>query len=516
MLDSAIKNQLEGLFAQLEAHYTFDIFVHPQHESRAELVDLLEEVASCSDKLSCRLQESEGLKMILLKNGEDTGISFRAVPGGHEFTSLLMAILNADGKGKNFPDEFITRRIKALRGPINLTTYISLTCTNCPDVVQALNVMVILNNQIRHEAVDGGINGEEVNRRKIQAVPTVFADGEQIHVGRGGIGDLLEKLEARYGSVEMEAAEIKEYDVLVAGGGPAGATAAIYSARKGLRVAVIAERIGGQVNETLGIENLISVPQTTGKQLAQDLKKHLAEYHIDILENRRIEKVSVEDDGMKVLSVKGGESFKAPVLIIATGANWRKLNVPGEEKYIGHGVAFCPHCDGPFYKDKEVAVIGGGNSGVEAAIDLAGICSKVTIFEFLETLKADTVLQEKAKSLPNVNIFTHTQTVEVLGDGDKVVGLIKKDRSSEREEIFAVDGIFVQIGLTANSALFKELVETNRMGEILTDKNGRTSVKGIYAAGDVTDVTFKQIVIAMGEGAKAALAAFEDRMRGEI
>lgn len=436
MLDSAIKEQLKGLFAQLDAHYTFDIFVHPRHESRAELVDLLEEVASCSEKLSCRLQESEGLKFILLKEGEDTGITFRAVPGGHEFTSLLMAILNADGKGKNFPDEFITRRIRALRGPINLTTYLSLGCTNCPDVVQALNLMVVLNPQIRHEAVDG-------------------------------------------------------------------AAAAIYSARKGLRVAVVAERIGGQVNETMGIENLISVPRTTGKELAQDLKSHLAAYHIDILENRRIEKAEVVGE-MKVLSVKGGESYKAPVLIIATGANWRKLNVPGEEKYIGHGVAFCPHCDGPFYKGKEVAVIGGGNSGVEAAIDLAGICSKVTVFEFMETLKADTVLQEKVRSLPNVDIFTHTQTVEVLGDGDKVVGMIKKDRSSDKEEIFALDGIFVQIGLTANSALFKDLVETNRMGEILTDKNGRTSVKGIYAAGDVTDISYKQIIIAMGEGAKAA------------
>ena len=250
-----------------------------------------------------------------------------------------MAVLNADGKGKNFPDEFITRRIKALRGPINLTTYLSLTCTNCPDVVQTLNVMVVLNHQIRHEAVDGAINEDEVNRMKVQAVPTVFADGEQIHVGRGSIGDLLEKLEARYGSVELEAAETKEYDVLVAGGGPSGTTAAIYSARKGLKVAVIAERIGGQVNETMGIENLISIPQTTGKQLAQDLKKHLAEYNIDILENRRIEKVEVAE-GMKVLSVKGGETYKAPVQIIATGANWRKLNVPGEEKYIGHGVAF--------------------------------------------------------------------------------------------------------------------------------------------------------------------------------
>ena len=496
MLDSAIKEQLKGLFAQLDAHYTFDIFVHPRHESRAELVDLLEEVASCSEKLSCRLQESEGLKFILLKEGEDTGITFRAVPGGHEFTSLLMAILNADGKGKNFPDEFITRRIRALRGPINLTTYLSLGCTNCPDVVQALNLMVVLNPQIRHEAVDGAVNEEEVNRMKVQAVPTVFADGEQIHVGRGNIGDLLEKLEVRYGASVSESFETKEYDVLVAGGGPAGAAAAIYSARKGLRVAVVAERIGGQVNETMGIENLISVPRTTGKELAQDLKSHLAAYHIDILENRRIEKAEVVGE-MKVLSVKGGESYKAPVLII-------------------HGVAFCPHCDGPFYKGKEVAVIGGGNSGVEAAIDLAGICSKVTVFEFMETLKADTVLQEKVRSLPNVDIFTHTQTVEVLGDGDKVVGMIKKDRSSDKEEIFALDGIFVQIGLTANSALFKDLVETNRMGEILTDKNGRTSVKGIYAAGDVTDISYKQIIIAMGEGAKTALAAFEDRMRGEV
>ena len=447
MLDSAIKEQLKGLFAQLDAHYTFDIFVHPRHESRAELVDLLEEVASCSEKLSCRLQESEGLKFILLKEGEDTGITFRAVPGGHEFTSLLMAILNADGKGKNFPDEFITRRIRALRGPINLTTYLSLGCTNCPDVVQALNLMVVLNPQIRHEAVDGAVNEEEVNRMKVQAVPTVFADGEQIHVGRGNIGDLLEKLEVRYGASVSESFETKEYDVLVAGGGPAGAAAAIYSARKGLRVAVVAERIGGQVNETMGIENLISVPRTTGKELARDLKSHLAAYHIDILENRRIEKAEVVGE-MKVLSVKGGESYKAPVLIIATGANWRKLNVPGEEKYIGHGVAFCPHCDGPFYKGKEVAVIGGGNSGVEAAIDLAGICSKVTVFEFMETLKADTVLQEKVRSLPNVDIFTHTQTVEVLGDGDKVVGMIKKDRSSDKEEIFALDGIF---GLSCNS-----------------------------------------------------------------
>ena len=291
MLDSAIKEQLKGLFAQLDAHYTFDIFVHPRHESRAELVDLLEEVASCSEKLSCRLQESEGLKFILLKEGEDTGITFRAVPGGHEFTSLLMAILNADGKGKNFPDEFITRRIRALRGPINLTTYLSLGCTNCPDVVQALNAMTTLNPFITHEMVDGALYQDEVDALKIQGVPSVFADGKLIHVGRGEFGELLSKLEAQYGINEsLTEKTVKRYDVVVVGGGPAGASAAIYSARKGLSVAVVAERIGGQVKETVGIENLISVPETTGTQLADNLRLHMRQYPIDLLEHRRIEK----------------------------------------------------------------------------------------------------------------------------------------------------------------------------------------------------------------------------------
>ena len=520
MLDSAMKDQLSGIFSGLVSQYVFDIQVAPDHESRQELIDLLGDVASCSDHLSCSVADGEGLQFTIVKDGMPTGIRFRAVPNGHEFTSLLLAVLNSDGKGKNIPDESICARVRALNGPIKLTTYVSLTCTNCPDVVQALNVMATLNSRITHETVDGAINQKEVEAMKVQGVPSVFADGRLINVGRSDLGELLSKLEAQYGineggvdnSVEKP---VKNYDVLIVGGGPAGAASAIYSARKGLNVAVIAERIGGQVKETVGIENLISVPQTTGQQLANDLLTHINDYPVDILEHRRVDKVEL-DGSAKLLTTSTGERFSAPALIVATGASWRKLNVPGEEKYIGHGVAFCPHCDGPFYKGKEVAVIGGGNSGVEAAIDLAGICSKVTVFEFMETLKADTVLQEKVRSLPNVDIFTHTQTVEVLGDGDKVVGMIKKDRFSDKEEIFALDGIFVQIGLTANSALFKDLVETNRMGEILTDKNGRTSVKGIYAAGDVTDISYKQIIIAMGEGAKAALAAFEDRMRGEV
>ena len=516
MLDSAIKEQLKGLFAQLDAHYTFDIFVHPRHESRAELVDLLEEVASCSEKLSCRLQESEGLKFILLKEGEDTGITFRAVPGGHEFTSLLMAILNADGKGKNFPDEFITRRIRALRGPINLTTYLSLGCTNCPDVVQALNAMTTLNPSITHEMVDGALYQDEVDALKIQGVPSVFADGKLLHVGRGEFGELLAKLEAQYGIDETKVeTEVKEYDVIVAGGGPAGGSAAIYSARKGLRVAIVAERVGGQGKETVGIENLISVPETTGSELADNLKTHLLRYPVDLLEQRKIEKVELAGKD-KLVTTSVGEKFIAPALIIATGASWRKLNVPGENDYIGRGVAFCPHCDGPFYKGKQVAVVGGGNSGIEAAIDLAGICSKVTVFEFMDELKADNVLQERLKSLPNVEVFVSSQTTEVIGNGDKLTALRIKDRKTEEERLVELDGVFVQIGLSANCSVFRDIVETNRPGEIVIDAHCRTNVTGIYAAGDVSTVPYKQIIISMGEGAKAALSAFDDRVRGLI
>lgn len=347
-------------------------------------------------------------------------------------------------------------------------------------------------------------------------MPSVYADGKLIHVGRGEFGELLEKLEATYGS-ENTGQEIpeKKYDVLIVGGGPAGSSAAIYSARKGLKVAIIAERIGGQVKETVGIENLISIPYTTGSQLADNLRTHLQHYPIDLFEHRKVEKM--EHTGKeKILSVTGGEKFVAPAIIIATGASWRRLNVPGETDYIGKGVAFCPHCDGPFYKGKHVAVIGGGNSGIEAAIDLAGICSKVTVFEFLEELKADQVLQEKAKSLPNVEILVNSQTTEVVGDKEKVTGIRTKDRTTGNERLFPLDGIFVQIGLAANSSAFKEIVATNRLGEIIIDAHCRTDIPGIYAAGDVSTVPYKQIIISMGEGAKAALSAFEDRIKGVL
>jgi len=517
MLDSSFKDQLRTIFADLKNEYTFDIYVSEQHESYKELVELLNDVASCSDKIATKLNNGKSLEFSLLKNGEDTGVKFRGVPNGHEFTSLLLAILNSDGKGKNIPDEFIVNRIKSLKGPVHLTTYVSLTCTNCPDIVQALNVMAILNPAISHEMVDGAINQEEVDALKLQGVPAVFADGKLLHVGRGDLGELLSKLEAQYGVKEQgsepDSDKIKNYDVIVVGGGPAGAAAAIYSARKGLSVALLAERVGGQVKETVGIENLISVPKTTGEELSHNIKLHLQDYPVDILEHRKVERVEAE--GLqKTVYVSGGEVYIAPALIIATGASWRKLNVAGETEYIGKGVAFCPHCDGPFYKGKHVAVVGGGNSGIEAAIDLAGICSKVTVFEFLDELKADKVLQEKAKSLSNIEIVLSAQTTEVEGNGEKITSIHVLDRKTEQAKKYDLDGIFVQIGLAANSGVFKDLVETNRFGEIEIDAHCRTNIPGVYAAGDVTNVPYKQIIIAMGEGAKAALSAFEDRIRG--
>ncbi|RNC63923.1 alkyl hydroperoxide reductase subunit F [Proteiniphilum sp. X52] len=515
MLDTSLIEQLRGIFSELGNDYLFDVSVRENHPNRVQLLELLNDVVSVSDRLSLKENPGDGLLFDILKNGAKTGVRFRAVPTGHEFTSLLLAVLNADGRGKNLPDEFVTKRVRSLKGDIRLTTYMSLTCTNCPDVVQALNAMAVINPRITHEAVDGAIYKEEADALDLQGVPAVFADGELLHVGRANFGELLSKLEAHYGveTSETEEQTVRDYDVIVVGGGPAGVAAAIYSARKGLNVAVVAERVGGQVNETGGIENLISVPNTTGGKLADDLKNHMGEYPIDIFEHRSVENVKMENT-RKIVLTQAGEIFTAPALIIATGASWRKLNVPGETEFIGRGVAFCPHCDGPFYKGKRVAVIGGGNSGIEAAIDLAGICSHVTVFEFLEELKADKVLQEKVKSLSNVEIFLHSQTTEVINNGEKVVGLKVKDRKTEEERVIDLDGVFVQIGLAPNSAAFKDVVRTNRFGEIEIDERARTDVPGIYAAGDVTTVPYKQIIISMGEGAKAALTAFDDRIRG--
>lgn len=520
MLDSSIIQQVTEIFGNLESDYTLSAYISSQREEGGQMAEFLNDFASTSSHIAVKHNEATGnaLYFELLKNGEPTGISFRGIPNGHEFTSLLLAVLNADGKGKNLPDEGIARRVRALQGDIKLQTYISLSCTNCPDVVQALNIFALLNPNIHHEMVDGALFQDEVDKRGVQAVPSVFADGELLHVGRGSMGELLEKLEQKYPSkaeAQSDAEPVhRSFDVVVVGGGPAGASAAIYSARKGLRVAILAERIGGQVKETVGIENLISVPYTTGSELADNLRTHLTHYPIELFENRRIESTELLGKE-KVVRVVGGEVFSAPAVIIATGAGWRRLNVEGEAEYIGRGVAFCPHCDGPFYAGKRVAVVGGGNSGIEAAIDLAGICQKVTVIEFMDSLKADQVLQDKARSLANVEILTSTQTMKVVGNGDKVTALQLKNRQTDEEHTLELDGVFVQIGLSANSQPFAELDKT-RIGEIIIDAHCRTNIPGVYAAGDVSSVPYKQIIIAMGEGAKAALTAFDDRTRGVI
>ncbi|MFR9645381.1 MAG: alkyl hydroperoxide reductase subunit F [Rikenellaceae bacterium] len=514
MLDRTTKEQLREIFSGLSSEYTLLIERGADHPQASEIIKFLSDVADSSPKINLTVVDGEAIQFTIVKDGAMSGVVFRAIPNGHEFSSLILAILNLDGKGKNLPNNFTSERIKRLKGSINLTTYMSLSCTNCPDVVQSLNVMAILNPQIRHEAVDGSLYQEEVNELGIQSVPSVYADGELLHVGRGSIADLLTKLETKYGTQTSAEVVTHTYDVAIAGAGPAGVTAALYLARKGLSVAIVAERIGGQVNETSAIENITSIPSTSGSKLASDLRQHIADYPtIEILDNRTIESVE-QEARIKRLQIKGGEVVESEILIIATGAEWRKLDIEGETECIGRGVAFCPHCDGPLFEGKIVAVVGGGNSGVEAAIDLAGVCKRVYLIEFMESLKADSVLQERLQSIENIEIFTNYQTTKILGNGSKVIAIEAKNRSTEELRFIELDGIFIQIGLSANSAIVKNIVNLNRSGEIEVDRNGRTSETGIYAAGDVTDVSYKQIIISMGEGAKAALAAFDDRIRG--
>ncbi len=517
MIDKDILNQVREVFSSLTGNYVLLVHAGKNDERGARMHEFADDFVSASPRLRHEDEEDGSFSFDLLKDGKPTGISFRGIPSGHEFSSLLLAILNADGKGKNLPDEMLRKRISRIKGPVSLKTYVSLTCTNCPDVVQALDVLTLLRPDFTHEMVDGAEFKDEVESLDIQGVPSVFANGELLHVGRGDFGTLLGELEDKFGSEEAldEKQTELEYDVLVIGGGPAGASASIYSARKALRTAVVAGRIGGQVNDTTGIENLISVPLTSGRDLSSALRKHMEAYKIDIFDNRVIAEIS-EADGRKRVRVKGGETFLAKALIIATGASWRKLGVEGESLYLGHGIHFCPHCDGPFYKGRRVAVVGGGNSGIEAAIDLAAVASHVTVVEFLDTLRADKVLLDKAESLPNVEILTSRQTMEVKGDGKSLTALALKDRTTGEIADLEVDGVFVQIGLAPNSDLVSGLLELSPRREVIVDDHCRTSVKGIYAAGDVTNVPFKQIIIAMGEGAKAALSVNEDLIRGVI
>lgn len=518
MLDADLKEQLKGVFANLENQIDL-IYEQSTNENQNELVQMLNGVAETSPKISAKLDstsaEHDGPpRFVIHKNGKSTGVLFTGIPGGHEFTSLILAILNADGKGK-IPDAMILKRVKSLRGPIRIKTFMSLDCENCPIVVQALNLMAVFHDDFHHETIDGAYAQAEIASLGVQGVPSVVVDGKMIHSGRSTFADLLKILEETFG-VDASVAKLSgadanlgDYDVVVVGGGPAGASAAIYSARKGLKTAMIAERFGGQVQDTKGIENLISVVYTEGPQLVAQLNQHVLSYPVKILEHRRVSRIDKDEN---IIHLESGEFLKAGSIIISTGAKWRELNIPGEKEYMGRGVAFCPHCDGPFYKGKKIAVIGGGNSGVEAAIDLAGIVSEVVLFEYNDTLKADAVLVDKLKSLPNAKIITSAKTTQVIGNGQQVTSLEYLDRNTNTVETETLEGIFVQIGLLPNSQFAKDVVETNKFGEIVVDSKGRTSAKNIYAAGDVTTTPFKQIVIAMGEGAKAALTAFEDRM----
>lgn len=514
MLDQDLIEQLKSVFAPIENEITLSYF-ESKNEKQSELIQMLEGVASANSKIKVTSQKisSEIPRFEILKNNSKTGITFSGIPGGHEFSSLVLAILNVDGKGK-IPDAAIARRIKQLKGPVNLKTYISLTCENCPDVVQALNQMSLIHAEFTHEMIDGAYVQNEIESLGIQGVPSVVHDGKLVHSGKISFSDLLAKLETHFGKTESTLSEkdknLGHYDVVVVGSGPAGAAAAIYTARKGLKTAIIFDKAGGQVQETKGIENLISVPYTEGPILASKLVEHMAAYSISSYEHRRVK--SISKDKVKHIILESGEEVLANSVIVATGAKWRELNIPGEKEYLGQGVAFCPHCDGPFYKGKDIAVVGGGNSGVEAAIDLAGIVKSVTIFEFNSELKADQVLVNKLKSLPNTKIITNAKTTAVVGDGKRVNGLKYLDRNTDQEILFPLDGIFIQIGLLPNSQFLKDTLELNKMGEIVIDAKNRTSAAGIYAAGDVTTIPYKQIVISMGEGAKAALAAFEDRM----
>jgi len=512
MFDKEIRDQLAEVFSKLSRTISM-VYDETDHENQAELLTMLQDLAATTPWLELRKSGrfAEFPRFHLEVAGRENGIRFRGIPGGHEFTSLIVAILNSDNQGK-MPDAGLQSRIRALKGPIRVQTFISLTCENCPDVVQALNQMALVHPDFSHEMVDGAYAAAEIEGLKIQGVPSVVADSKMIHSGRIHFLDLLGKLEEHYGSQALAQAETPQdlghYEVVVVGGGPAGISAAIYSARKGLKTALLAERMGGQVQDTKGIENLISVVYTEGPKLAEDLYKHLQAYDVKLLDRRRVKRI----DRDRKICLEGGESLSADAVIVASGAKWRELEVPGERDYIGRGVAYCPHCDGPFYKGKKIAVIGGGNSGVEAAIDLAGTAGEVVLLEFGDTLRADQVLIDKLKALPNTSIITSARTTELLGNGEKIVALKYVDRKSEAEHALKLDGVFVQIGLLPNSGFLKETVELTKFGEVVVDAKGHTNVPGIYAAGDVTTTPFKQIIIAMGEGAKVALAAFEDRM----
>jgi NADH-dependent peroxiredoxin subunit F len=513
MLDANLKTQLKSYLEKITRPIEIVASLDDSAKSQ-ELLALLNDIAALSDKVTVierRGDEERKPSFSIGEPGKTSGIRFAGIPMGHEFTSLVLALLQVGGHPVKL-DQAVIEQIRNLEGEYAFETYISLSCQNCPEVVQALNVMALINPRIRQVTIDGALFQNEVETRQIMAVPTVYMNGEVFGQGRSGVKEILAKLDS--GTAARSASALADkpvFDTLVVGGGPAGAAAAIYSARKGIETGVVAERFGGQVLDTLAIENFVSVEHTEGPQFATALEQHVKHYDVDIMDVQRAGKLV--PGRIHEVHLANGAVLRAKTVVLATGARWREINVPGEREYRNRGVAYCPHCDGPLFKGKRVAVVGGGNSGVEAAIDLAGVVREVTLIEFGAQLRADEVLQRKLRSLANVTVVTEAQTTEITGADGRVNGLVYKDLRSGDMRRVELEGVFVQIGLVPNTEWLKGTVALSRHGEIEVDARGATSVPGVFAAGDCTTVPFKQIVIAVGEGAKASLAAFDHLIR---
>ena len=516
VLDEATTNQLKGLLGNLRRPIELVASLDASPKS-AELQSLVEEIAVLSDKVTARTNgDAERKPSFTISAVDDAAAAttFAGIPLGHEFTSLILALLHVGGHPPKEEAELLDA-VRALQGDYRFETFFSLSCQSCPEVVQALNIMAALNPNVSHTAIDGALFKDEVEAREVMAVPAIFLNGQPWGQGRMDLSEIMAKLDTGAQARAAEKIAAKEpFDVLVVGGGPAGASAAIYAARKGIRTGVAAERFGGQVLDTLGIENFISVSHTEGPKLAAHLEQHVKDYDVDIMNLQKAAKlIPANGSGLHEIELENGASLKAKTVILSTGARWRQMGVPGEDEYRNKGVAYCPHCDGPLFKGKRVAVIGGGNSGVEAAIDLAGIVAHVTLIEFDPQLRADEVLQRKLRSLPNVTVIVSALSTEVLGDGSKVIGLRYRDRNTDEEHLVELEGIFVQIGLVPNTEWLDGTIALSPRGEIEVDSRGATSLPGVFAAGDVTTVPYKQIVIAMGEGSKASLSAFDYLIR---
>jgi alkyl hydroperoxide reductase subunit F len=519
MLDATLKSQLQTYLGMLRQPIRL-IATLDDSDTGTEMRGLLDDIVSLSDKVTLDTSGNDARKpsFVVARDGETQGVRFAGLPLGHEFTSLVLALLWTGGHPPKVEADVI-ESIKALDGDFSFEVYMSLTCHNCPDVVQALSLMAIFNPKVKTVVIEGGAFQQEVTEREIMAVPMVFLNGQVFGSGRMTVEEIVAKLDTNSGDRDAARLNAKDpFDVLIVGGGPAGAAAAVYAARKGIRVGVAAERFGGQVNDTMAIENYISVLETDGPKFAAALEAQVRHYEVDIMNLQRADRIipAEEPGGLVQVQLANGGVLQARSVIVSTGARWRNVNVPGEQEYKNKGVAYCPHCDGPLFKGKRVSVIGGGNSGVEAAIDLAGIVQHVTLVEFADQLKADAVLVSKLKSLPNVSIHVNAQTTEVTGADGKVNGLKYKDRATGEEHLVPLEGVFVQIGLVPNTEFLKGTVELSRFGEIVVDAKGHTNVPGVFAAGDCTTVPYKQIVIAAGEGAKAALSAFDHLIRQPV